>query len=270
MPAPAAVACLASGPSRMEERGWLRTAGLSAAVPHGPVVETERSFTILNPVRPVRLSPAGARDDRRDARVLRTDRRFFRRPGVAREWTAEDGRAAGEPPAAVALPVPQAGWRLGSTTCGNSRRSRPTPAAFAGRLSNVFSCAVRSVSEAVVARASGRGGNDPLSSMSRASSKLLTRRQLVKVQIDRLTAGRRHGRTRHGSVTWKPRGRLSSPRCLTVRQERLRPASPLASVSRTHAAQPCNTMRSATRCASRSWTRARPGARRRSPPRGAP
>ena len=186
MLASAAIACLASGPSRMEERGWRRTASLSGmalvAVPHGPVVETERGFTVLNPVRPVRLSPAGARDDRRDARVLRTDRRFFRRPGVAREWTAEDGRAAGEPPAAVALPVSQAGWRSGSTTCGNSRRPRPRPAAFAGRLSNVSSSAVRSASEAPVARVGGRGGNDPLPPMSRASSKLLTRRQLAKAR----------------------------------------------------------------------------------------
>ena len=55
MPAPAAVACLASGPSHVEQRGWRRTAGLSGTalvvVPHRPVVETEHGFTVhsLNP-----------------------------------------------------------------------------------------------------------------------------------------------------------------------------------------------------------------------------
>ena len=75
-------------------------------VPHGPVVEAlmERGFVVhsLNPKQldrfRDRFSPAGAKDDRRDARVLadalRTDGRFFRRldpvePEVVelREWT---------------------------------------------------------------------------------------------------------------------------------------------------------------------------------------
>ena len=74
MPAPAAEACLASDPLRMGE-GGRRTASLSAlvAVPHGPVVETERGFHSLNPKQldRFRLSPAGAKDDCRDARALR-------------------------------------------------------------------------------------------------------------------------------------------------------------------------------------------------------
>ena len=75
-------------------------------VPHGPVVEAlmERGFVVhsLNPKQldrfRDRFSPAGAKDDRRDARVLadalRTDGRFFGRldpvePEVVelREWT---------------------------------------------------------------------------------------------------------------------------------------------------------------------------------------
>ena len=75
MPAPAAEARLASDPSRMGQRGWRRTASLSAlvAVPHGPVVETERGFHSLNPKQldRFRLSPASAKDDCRDARALR-------------------------------------------------------------------------------------------------------------------------------------------------------------------------------------------------------
>ena len=80
--------------------------GVAIEVPHGPVVEAlmEHGFVVhsLNPKRfdrfRDRFSPAGAKDDRRDARVLadalRTDRRFFRRldpvdPEVVelREWT---------------------------------------------------------------------------------------------------------------------------------------------------------------------------------------
>ena len=80
--------------------------GVAIEVPHGPVVEAlmEHGFVVhsLNPKQldrfRDRFSPAGAKDDRRDARVLadalRTDRRFFRRldpvdPEVVelREWT---------------------------------------------------------------------------------------------------------------------------------------------------------------------------------------
>ena len=97
-----------------EMAAWLlQQAGTAAGaiavaleVPHGPVVEAlmERGFVVhsLNPKQldrfRDRFSPAGAKDDRRDARVLadalRTDRRFFRRldpvePEVVelREWT---------------------------------------------------------------------------------------------------------------------------------------------------------------------------------------
>ena len=80
--------------------------GVAIEVPHGPVVEAlmEHGFVVhsLNPKQldrfRDRFSPAGAKDDRRDARVLadalRTDRRYFRRldpvdPEVVelREWT---------------------------------------------------------------------------------------------------------------------------------------------------------------------------------------
>ena len=80
--------------------------GVAIEVPHGPVVEAlmEHGFVVhsLNPKQldrfRDRFSPAGAKDDRRDARVLadalRTDCRFFRRldpvdPEVVelREWT---------------------------------------------------------------------------------------------------------------------------------------------------------------------------------------
>ncbi len=65
--------------------------GIAIEVPHGPVVETlmERGFTVhsLNPKQldrfRDRFSPAGAKDDRRDAHTLgdglRTDRHAFRR-----------------------------------------------------------------------------------------------------------------------------------------------------------------------------------------------
>ena len=75
-------------------------------VPHGPVVESmmERGFTVysINPKQldrcRDRFSPAGAKDDRRDALTLadalRTDRRFFRKLDTPtrdvvelREWT---------------------------------------------------------------------------------------------------------------------------------------------------------------------------------------
>ena len=65
--------------------------GIAIEVPHGPVVETtmERGFAVhaLNPKQldrfRDRFSPAGAKDDRRDAHTLgdglRTDRHAFRR-----------------------------------------------------------------------------------------------------------------------------------------------------------------------------------------------
>ena len=80
--------------------------GVAIEVPHGPVVETlmERGFALhsLNPKQldrfRDRFSPAGAKDDRRDARTLgdalRTDRHAFRRLDPAapeivelREWS---------------------------------------------------------------------------------------------------------------------------------------------------------------------------------------
>ena len=80
--------------------------GAAIEVPHGPVVETmmERGFTVhsVNPKQldrfRDRFSPAGAKDDRRDARVLadalRTDGHAFRRLDPAapeivelREWS---------------------------------------------------------------------------------------------------------------------------------------------------------------------------------------
>ncbi len=68
-----------------------RAVGIAIEVPHGPVVETlmERGFAVhaVNPKQldrfRDRFSPAGAKDDRRDARVLadalRTDGQAFRR-----------------------------------------------------------------------------------------------------------------------------------------------------------------------------------------------
>ena len=83
-----------------------RAIGVAIEVPNGPVVETlmERGFTVhsVNPKQldrfRDRFSPAGAKDDRRDARVLgdalRTDRHAFRRLDPAapeivelREWS---------------------------------------------------------------------------------------------------------------------------------------------------------------------------------------
>ena len=80
--------------------------GAAIEVPHGPVVETlmERGFAVhaINPKQldrfRDRFSPAGAKDDRRDAHVLgdalRTDRHAFRRLDAAapeivelREWS---------------------------------------------------------------------------------------------------------------------------------------------------------------------------------------
>ena len=80
--------------------------GVAIEIPHGPVVETmmERGFTVhsVNPKQldrfRDRFSPAGAKDDRRDARVLadalRTDGHAFRRLDPAapeivelREWS---------------------------------------------------------------------------------------------------------------------------------------------------------------------------------------
>ena len=82
------------------------TIGVAIETPHGPVVETlmERGFAVhsLNPKQldrfRDRFSPAGAKDDRRDAHTLgdalRTDRRAFRRLDPAapeivelREWS---------------------------------------------------------------------------------------------------------------------------------------------------------------------------------------
>ncbi len=76
--------------------------GGAIVIPHGPIVETmkERGFTVysVNPKQLDRFSPAGAKDDRRDARVLadalRTDGHAFRRLDPAapeiverREWS---------------------------------------------------------------------------------------------------------------------------------------------------------------------------------------
>jgi hypothetical protein len=90
-------------------------------VPHGPVVDTllERGFAVhaINPKQLDRLrdrfSVAGAKDDRRDARVaasgLRTDRHLFRpvqvsNPAVLelRAWPRSCGRSASACPTASA------------------------------------------------------------------------------------------------------------------------------------------------------------------------
>lgn len=89
--------------------------GVAIEIPHGPVVEAmmERGFAVhsLNPKQldrfRDRFSPAGAKDDSRDALTLadalRTDRRFFRRlePDTAevvqlREWTRIANELTGE------------------------------------------------------------------------------------------------------------------------------------------------------------------------------
>ena len=70
-------------------------------IPHGPIVETllERGFNVyaINPKQldrfRDRFSPAGAKDDSRDAEVLadalRTDRRAFRRLALAEPLVVE-------------------------------------------------------------------------------------------------------------------------------------------------------------------------------------
>ena len=110
-----------SGLAAMTEWILARTTATAAAigvaieVPHGPVVEAmmERGFAVhsLNPKQldrfRDRFSPAGAKDDSRDALTLadalRTDRRFFRRlePDTAevielREWTRIARELTGE------------------------------------------------------------------------------------------------------------------------------------------------------------------------------
>ena len=89
--------------------------GVAIEIPYGPVVEAmmERGFAVhsLNPNQldrfRDRFSPAGAKDDSRDALTLadalRTDRRFFRRlePDTVevvqlREWTCIANEVAGE------------------------------------------------------------------------------------------------------------------------------------------------------------------------------
>ena len=96
------------------------TVGVAIEVPHGPVVEAmmERGFAVhsLNPKQLDRFrdrhSPAGAKDDSRDAHTLadalRTDRRFFRRlapdtPKMVqlREWTRIANELTGERPRLV-------------------------------------------------------------------------------------------------------------------------------------------------------------------------
>ncbi len=103
-----------SGASLADMADWIvtttgaqpETIGIAIEVPNGPVVETllERGFALhsLNPKQldrfRDRVSPAGAKDDRRDARVLaaalRTDRAAFRHLDPAtpeiielREWS---------------------------------------------------------------------------------------------------------------------------------------------------------------------------------------
>ena len=100
------------GPELVEMADWIaakagtQAVGIAIETPHGPVVETmmERGFAVhaLNPKQldrfRDRFSPAGAKDDRRDAQVLgdalRTDRHAFRRLDPAapeivelREWS---------------------------------------------------------------------------------------------------------------------------------------------------------------------------------------
>ena len=95
--------------------GAAATIGVAIEVPHGPVVEAmmERGFAVhsLNPKQldrfRDRFSPAGAKDDSRDALTLadalRTDRRFFRRLELdtaevvqLREWTRIANELTGE------------------------------------------------------------------------------------------------------------------------------------------------------------------------------
>ena len=142
--------------------------GVAIEVPHGPVVEalTEHGFVVhsLNPKQldrfRDRFSPAGAKDDRRDARVLadalRTDRRFFRRldpvdPEVVelREWTriaddltAERTRLVNRVCVSSSGATTRRFWpwkaispRHGSSNCGNSLPRPPRPAASARKLS---------------------------------------------------------------------------------------------------------------------------------------
>ena len=85
-------------------RAGPQAVGIAIETPHGPVVEAmmERGFAVhsINPRQldrfRDRFSPAGAKDDSRDARVLadalRTDPHAFRRPGSG---PAGDRRAAG-------------------------------------------------------------------------------------------------------------------------------------------------------------------------------
>ena len=111
------------GAGLAEMAGWLlataeaepRAIGVAIEVPHGPVVETlmERGLAVhaLNPKQldrfRDRFSPAGAKDDRRDAHVLgdalRTDRHAFRRldptaPEIVelREWSRIAGDLTGD------------------------------------------------------------------------------------------------------------------------------------------------------------------------------
>ena len=141
-------------------------------VPHGPVVESllERGFAVhsLNPKQldrfRDRFTVAGAKDDRRDARVLadslRTDRRAYRRlvsddPDVIelREWSRMAGDLKREDnalcnrarqqllryfPQILALTTTSA--RHGYSRCSRRYRRRPTPIVAVDRASR-SSCA---------------------------------------------------------------------------------------------------------------------------------
>ena len=82
--------------------------GVAIEVPHGPVVEalTEHGFVVhsLNPKQldrfRDRFSPAGAKDDRRDARVLADALRTDRRPllPAPRSGRSRSGRTLGMDP----------------------------------------------------------------------------------------------------------------------------------------------------------------------------
>lgn len=139
-----------SGTGLAEMTDWLLAAinaqphdvGVAIEVPHGPVVEAlmERGFTIhaINPKQLDRFrdrwSPAGAKDDRRDAwtlaDALRTDNKAFRRLDPAapeivelREWSRIASDLTRDQTRLVNLPVNNSG----ATTRSFSRSKAISP-----------------------------------------------------------------------------------------------------------------------------------------------
>ena len=296
MPAPATEACLASDPLRMEEGGgggppacrlwwrcrmdrWWRRSAAS-------ILSTRSNSTgfacRLPAPRMIAATPGRCAEDR----LLQATQR-----GLDAHRRRSDGRATptGEPHAPVALPVPQAGWRplqdpRPVEACADPGQGPPRPQRDPPSQAPAV---VGQRGATAIARVGGRGGNAPLLSTSRTSSKLLTRRQLAR--IDRLTAGRRDGRTRHGRAARRgslPGGRprhaacrsfpcaTTTPCAACAVSPRSRDGQARASSSRLAAHKRLQDARRTAvqhaRCASRSRTRACPSARRRPPPCGAP